>query len=525
MSRARLIACVLLPFAAGYYLSYLFRTINALIAGDLTAELDLSAADLGFLTSVYFLVFAAVQLPLGALLDRYGPRTIQSCAAAAGKRRRARVRLGRWSARLADRPRIAGTRRRLGADGRLQGHRAVVSAGAHCARQRLAGDAGRARCCHGHGTGRARCAGDRLARPVRCAGWLVGAGGAAGSVRGARAEPAPEPRRPLCRASASGRSTGIDASGALRRSPPSASARPGRCRACGPHPGCATSTACDRAAVVQHLSVMAIAVCASALLLGMAADRLRRRGVKTELVLASTLVLSMAAQAALVLRMADAVLPALGGDRCGRRRDGSELRDPERVLSEGNVRARQRGPQPAARRWRLRPAVGNRPHHRAVARHERHLSGRSASDGHGREYRRAAGRARLVRAGGAKPTGVGDAGLGHACGHRPPATVAVGLDPLRHWPLERAEPNWPSGHGMAFCGHCIGRTLRGAGNGAGVNDRSCKSCCPYRRGGSADRQCRQLNPARRRGGNDCRGCHPFRVGAAAGSSSPTNRAP
>ena len=78
MSRARLIACVLLPFAAGYYLSYLFRTINALIAGDLTAELNLSAADLGFLTSVYFLVFAAVQLPLGALLDRYGPRTIQS---------------------------------------------------------------------------------------------------------------------------------------------------------------------------------------------------------------------------------------------------------------------------------------------------------------------------------------------------------------------------------------------------------------------------------------------------------------
>ena len=41
VSRSRLIACVLLPFAAGYYLSYLFRTINALIAGDLTAELGL----------------------------------------------------------------------------------------------------------------------------------------------------------------------------------------------------------------------------------------------------------------------------------------------------------------------------------------------------------------------------------------------------------------------------------------------------------------------------------------------------
>jgi MFS family permease len=78
MSQLRLTACVLLPFAAGYYLSYLFRTINALIANDLAADLDLNAFHLGLLTSVYFLAIAVVQLPLGALLDRYGPRTIQS---------------------------------------------------------------------------------------------------------------------------------------------------------------------------------------------------------------------------------------------------------------------------------------------------------------------------------------------------------------------------------------------------------------------------------------------------------------
>jgi MFS family permease len=73
---ARRIGCVLLPFAAGYYLSYLFRTINALIAADLTADLSLTAADLGLLTSVYFLVFAAAQIPFGILLDRHGPRTL-----------------------------------------------------------------------------------------------------------------------------------------------------------------------------------------------------------------------------------------------------------------------------------------------------------------------------------------------------------------------------------------------------------------------------------------------------------------
>ena len=78
MSRARLVLCVLVPFAAGYYLSYLFRSINALIAGDLQAELGLRAADLGALTSAYFLVFAAVLLPCGVLLDRYGPRLVDS---------------------------------------------------------------------------------------------------------------------------------------------------------------------------------------------------------------------------------------------------------------------------------------------------------------------------------------------------------------------------------------------------------------------------------------------------------------
>lgn len=74
----RLIACVFVPFAAGYYLSYLFRTINTLIAGRLVSDLGLGAADIGLITSIYFLVVTAVQLPIGMLLDRYGPRRVQS---------------------------------------------------------------------------------------------------------------------------------------------------------------------------------------------------------------------------------------------------------------------------------------------------------------------------------------------------------------------------------------------------------------------------------------------------------------
>ncbi|MFK4583715.1 MFS transporter [Bradyrhizobium ottawaense] len=82
-----LIARVFLPFAAGYYLSYLFRTINALISGRLISDTGIDTADLGLLTSVYFLAFAAAQIPIGILLDRFGPRRVQSAlllVAAAG---------------------------------------------------------------------------------------------------------------------------------------------------------------------------------------------------------------------------------------------------------------------------------------------------------------------------------------------------------------------------------------------------------------------------------------------------------
>lgn len=69
---------VIAPFAAAYFLSLFFRSINALIAPELVAELTLGPGDLGLLTSMYFLAFAVFQLPLGALLDRFGARRVQA---------------------------------------------------------------------------------------------------------------------------------------------------------------------------------------------------------------------------------------------------------------------------------------------------------------------------------------------------------------------------------------------------------------------------------------------------------------
>ena len=73
-----LIAAVWVPFACGYFLSYLFRTINAIIAQDLVRDLGLNPSELGLLTSAYFFTFAAFQLPLGVLLDRFGPRRVEA---------------------------------------------------------------------------------------------------------------------------------------------------------------------------------------------------------------------------------------------------------------------------------------------------------------------------------------------------------------------------------------------------------------------------------------------------------------
>ena len=71
-------ARLFLPFAAGYFISYLFRTINAIIAPDLVRDIGIGPADLGLLTATYLIAFAAFQLPLGLLLDRYGPRRVEA---------------------------------------------------------------------------------------------------------------------------------------------------------------------------------------------------------------------------------------------------------------------------------------------------------------------------------------------------------------------------------------------------------------------------------------------------------------
>jgi MFS family permease len=301
MSPARLTSCVMLPFAAGYFLSYLFRTINAVIASDLAADLNLGAADLGFLTSIYFLIFAAVQLPFGALLDRHGPKLIQSALLLLAS-------AGSLVFALAD-----------GLAGLVMG-RGLLALGVALAL--MSGF-------------KAIVVWFPPGRVVVANGWLVMLG-ALGAV--SATAPAEFLVRSIGWRGLFAVLAGLSALTALlvliavpdqtleqpRQSTapaasPWAAYRDRRFWRIAPLSAVGVGTSwslqglwaapwlrdvegLERAAIVQHLSGMAIAVCIAALLLGTVASRLRRVGVTTESTLAMTVVLSVTAQAALVLR-------------------------------------------------------------------------------------------------------------------------------------------------------------------------------------------------------------------------------
>ena len=278
----------------------MFRTINAVIANDLAADLNLGAADLGFLTSIYFLIFAAVQLPFGALLDRHGPKMIQS------------------------------TLLLLASAGSLVFALADGLAGLVIGRGLLA-----------LGVALALMAGFKAivvwfppGRVVLANGWLVMLG-ALGAV--SATAPAEILVRSIGWRGLFAVLAGLSALAALLvlifvpdqtlEQPRQTNAPPGNLWAAyrdrrfwriaplsavgvgsswslqglWAAPWLRDVEGLERAAIVQHLSGMAIAVCIAALLLGTVASRLRRVGVTPESTLAMTVVLSVTAQAALVL--------------------------------------------------------------------------------------------------------------------------------------------------------------------------------------------------------------------------------
>ncbi len=77
-SKSRLWLTIMLPYALGYFVATAFRTINAVLAFPIMRELHLNNMQIGWVTSLYVLTFALAQIPLGMLLDHWGPRKTQA---------------------------------------------------------------------------------------------------------------------------------------------------------------------------------------------------------------------------------------------------------------------------------------------------------------------------------------------------------------------------------------------------------------------------------------------------------------
>jgi sugar phosphate permease len=75
MSRRTAVLAVMISL---FYFSFFYRTSPAVISPYLLRDFSLGAEKLGLLSSIFFIVFAVAQVPLGPALDFIGPRKVVS---------------------------------------------------------------------------------------------------------------------------------------------------------------------------------------------------------------------------------------------------------------------------------------------------------------------------------------------------------------------------------------------------------------------------------------------------------------
>lgn len=63
-----------------YSYEYLLRIAPSVMESALRQHFDLSATGFGFVSSIYYLAYVPMQLPVGVLLDRYGPKLLLTIA-------------------------------------------------------------------------------------------------------------------------------------------------------------------------------------------------------------------------------------------------------------------------------------------------------------------------------------------------------------------------------------------------------------------------------------------------------------
>jgi predicted MFS family arabinose efflux permease len=76
--RARRVGAMLAVMIALAIMSQFYRSSNGVIAPELMAGLAIDAADIGWSSGAFFVIFALLQIPIGVFFDRYGVRRVLS---------------------------------------------------------------------------------------------------------------------------------------------------------------------------------------------------------------------------------------------------------------------------------------------------------------------------------------------------------------------------------------------------------------------------------------------------------------
>lgn len=74
--RLRYWKVLLVAFFCGWVFMYADRTVLSPVLGSISAEWDLNRGQLGLISSLFFLTYAALQIPTGLLADRFGRKVL-----------------------------------------------------------------------------------------------------------------------------------------------------------------------------------------------------------------------------------------------------------------------------------------------------------------------------------------------------------------------------------------------------------------------------------------------------------------
>jgi MFS family permease len=80
VSSSRVLAAYILG-AAFFLYAFVHRVSPSIMTGELMRDLNANGAAIGALSSMYFYTYAALQIPVGVLIDRYGPRKLLALSA------------------------------------------------------------------------------------------------------------------------------------------------------------------------------------------------------------------------------------------------------------------------------------------------------------------------------------------------------------------------------------------------------------------------------------------------------------